>query len=132
MKISGNTEVGSKKYTIDKVKDSDVNAVAEKKNKSVERTVEKEEISVALHRNDKNPAVRTEEELAEIIKDISNKPFIAEDAEAMIRKANENILNNSNVWRIIKDYYLSTILETLSNVFDNSEFVRLYILPSAR
>ncbi|MEE0920829.1 MAG: hypothetical protein U0L56_12475 [Lachnospiraceae bacterium] len=96
MKISGNTEVGSKKYTIDKVKDSDVNAVAEKKNKSVERTVEKEEISVALHRNDKNPAVRSEEELAEIIKDISNKPFIAEDAEAMIRKANENILNNSN------------------------------------
>ena len=40
----------------------------------------------------------------------------------------DDILNNSNVWRIIKDYYLSTILETLSNTAWTSQMKRAYLI----
>ena len=40
----------------------------------------------------------------------------------------DDILNNSNVWRIIKVYYLSTILETLSNTAWTSQMKRVYLI----
>lgn len=39
-----------------------------------------------------------------------------------------DILNNSNVWRVIKDYYLSTILETLANTGWTSQKTRAYLV----
>lgn len=92
MKISSNMDVSSKKYGIDKVKENENIAAAEQKNKVTDR----EEIGASLQRKDKNIGVRSEEELDSIINDIVATTPPVDNADEMIRKANESILNNSD------------------------------------